>query len=1099
MNPYRLYALFGLMTTLLIAPALGAEQSVPLTLHARGANAGMAWPVTFGVPFPEGALTRTDGLRLLGPDGEAVPVQARPTARWFDDSIQWVLIDASLQLPAEAAKYQLSWAPDAPRAAPAAAQVTYQEHPDRIVVNTGALEFTVSKQRLTLFEDMRVRNDAGEWVAVFPYGEYADFYLENRNGTGFFGNLSADSQVVIEEPGPQRVSIKLEGWMRSADGRKLGRRIVRIYAFAGMDSLKIYDTFVNTADTDEVKFANISLRLPFVGKEYRFHGAGMDRPQPVGEDAYLLQYEHDAFEVVADGQVRSRGERAPGHVTVSQGPAAYTVAWRHFWQMYPNEIEVRPGQLNLHFWPRHGKPAEYRADPGKVTVKNLPQLRWVHEGEVLDFTPPDSVIDFEYPDYPRDYSDNNINRIPDANAFGITRTSEYWLDFHGEAPPAETASRIEAFEHSPLVLADPQWMAGSQAFWNIAPYDDQYAELERATAKMLDFYPAMYEPLGDYGKWLFGGYHQDYHPTLEYAGIHRTWPGLHHGMPRWPWLTLVRSGDPHYFTFAENLSNYLLDMWIVQWEDQEFNARKWEQPSPPYRHAGKYRGGVTAYSAVVPWYQGMEVSFNAQVDFALWYYYLTGYQRAWDVAMMEGELLLREESLLRQETGMADAGRFPPDDLFPIRELRDAYFRDHKGSMHNLLTPGRQGTGPASAALQLYRATHDDRYLAIARRVVDHNRQIEDETGDAYSNIYYAPLLGRYWDVTRDKGVKPYIVKWAKDRMTIDGRQWDGRDQYYDQMALAYQLTRDPAFLEHGIAQTQVVLDNRFARNMGEDLAGTPYWAGGPSGVGYAGQQWGRFQRALQEHYERTGERLALPGPTETYPFTSLVSSTPRGPRQQIDFRLRKGRGEAIDFKMRLNSEGDDAVKLTLFDTSGKEMPSQIVETRPVEGRDQPSASEATIRIQLRADMPAGDYRIRLRSRSRIDVFWPKPEGYMKLVVESPVRLSPRLGPPLRVFMPVGATLELTLAEHRHSDFSTHRLYNADGEEVFAFTARGRVNTPNRFQVPVPPDQRGRPWFYRRSSSQSEGRDLHIKGMAPFWSYSKEAFFLPESYKSIVE
>jgi hypothetical protein len=1078
-------------------PAFSApaqQKSVELTLHSRGAPAGLQWPVTFGVPFPEGQLTSPDSLRMTGPNGQNIPIQVRQTATWFDNSVQWVLIDAQAPLPADKASYRMTWGVRTAQL-PAGAQVTWRETADRLLVDTGELRFEVSKRRLVPFENISFKDQQGRWVSAFPERRHSELYLEDGEGNAFRGSLSDAPDVVVEEKGLQRVSIKIEGWMQSDDGRKLGRRIVRIYAFAGMKSLRVYDTFVNTADTDKVKFANISLHLPFKGDQFRFHDAGMDQPREVKQSTYLLQHEHDAFEVVSEGQVVSQGKRAPGRVTVSDGDTAYTVAWRHFWQMYPNEIEAMPGQLRLHFWPRHGKPARYRHEPERVTVKNIPQVRWVHEGEVLDFTPPDDVVNFDYPDYRHD----NIENIVGTNAMGIARTSEYWLDFHGQGSQEDAADRIDAFEAHPLVLADPKWIAESQAFWNVAEFNEQYASVEEPIAKMLDFYVAMYESLGDYGKWIYGGYHQDYMPGFEYAWVHRTWPGFHHGMPRWPWLTLIRTGDPRYFTFAELLSRNLTDISIVHWEDREFNANHYPKPAPPYRSTGKNLGAQTRYKGIVPWHEGQEVSYNAQVDFALWYFYLTGYQHAWDTAMWQGQMLLREESLLRQEKGLPDAG-FPPDNLFPTKELRDAYFAEHKGSMHELLTPGRQGTAPAAAALQLYRATHDERYLTMAKRIVDYGRGIEDERpGQGYANQYYAPMLLRYWEVTHDESIKPYVVKWARDRMkNEDARTWDGRDQYYDQMALAYQFTGDVEFLKHGLAQTRIILDNRFAPNMGEH-EGVAYWAGGSSGVGYAGQEWGYFLRALENHYQRAGERLLPPGPTQAYPFTTLVSSTDHDGEQRILFHLRKAPGEAVDVDFRFNSREDTDVEWTLEDAADQEIASGNVTPVPAPRRAHPVASEGSFPIHLDADAPAGDYRVLLRSASRIDVHWPyRGQGqYAGLVVEMPVTMSPRFGPPLRVIMPVADALDITVPEADYRSFGTYWLYDADGNEVFAYTGAGTTNTPAQFRIPVAPALRDRPWFYRRSESQSSTPDLEITGILPILGAEKETFFVPERIRNV--
>ena len=47
-----------------------------------------------------------------------------------------------------------------------------------------------------------------------------------------------------------------------------------------------------------------------------------------------------------------------------------------------------------------------------------------------------------------------------------------------------------------------------------------------------------------------------------------------------------------------------------------------EFPGSGYRKPGGWLGA------------GSTMSYNSIVDYALWYYYMTGHRRAWDVAMM---------------------------------------------------------------------------------------------------------------------------------------------------------------------------------------------------------------------------------------------------------------------------------------------------------------------------------------------------------------------------------------------------------------------------------------------------------------------------------
>ena len=68
-------------------------EPIRLTVTDRDGRACTGWPLTRGVPLPEGAVGETGELMLAGPGGDAVPVQLRPLARWPDGSLKWVLAD----------------------------------------------------------------------------------------------------------------------------------------------------------------------------------------------------------------------------------------------------------------------------------------------------------------------------------------------------------------------------------------------------------------------------------------------------------------------------------------------------------------------------------------------------------------------------------------------------------------------------------------------------------------------------------------------------------------------------------------------------------------------------------------------------------------------------------------------------------------------------------------------------------------------------------------------------------------------------------------------------------------------------------------------
>src|SRR5947208_234708 len=72
-----------------------AATRVPLAIDEGRADRHVPWPVTTGVPFPQGKLTRADACRLVDDRGEEQPLQTRVAATWdaAKSSVRWLTID----------------------------------------------------------------------------------------------------------------------------------------------------------------------------------------------------------------------------------------------------------------------------------------------------------------------------------------------------------------------------------------------------------------------------------------------------------------------------------------------------------------------------------------------------------------------------------------------------------------------------------------------------------------------------------------------------------------------------------------------------------------------------------------------------------------------------------------------------------------------------------------------------------------------------------------------------------------------------------------------------------------------------------------------
>jgi hypothetical protein len=69
--------------------------------------------------------------------------------------------------------------------------------------------------------------------------------LFDFDGKTYKASLHASTGIAVEESGPMRAVIRASGWLRSDEGGWLAAYLVRIYAYAGQDFVKVECTLVD--------------------------------------------------------------------------------------------------------------------------------------------------------------------------------------------------------------------------------------------------------------------------------------------------------------------------------------------------------------------------------------------------------------------------------------------------------------------------------------------------------------------------------------------------------------------------------------------------------------------------------------------------------------------------------------------------------------------------------------------------------------------------------------------------------------------------------------------------------------------------------------
>jgi hypothetical protein len=248
----------------LVFPPSPGKMNLPLTVTDFSGINRLREVVTGGVPLPRGVARDTAGLRVVDAAGQPVPCQFAVMDRWWaepDPSVRWVLVDFIGDVFAnDTATYYLR---DDAGAAPApATPLRVTDEAEKVTVITGPLKFTVSKKAFNLFDEAWYDqngdgrfDDAEKYVSSSPEnggvltsGDWPD--QGYKKGGKYYSSAQPPTNFVIEENGPCRVSIRVDGTHHARPGEDgspdgLYNYRVRVQAFAGQPGVKVSYSIAN--------------------------------------------------------------------------------------------------------------------------------------------------------------------------------------------------------------------------------------------------------------------------------------------------------------------------------------------------------------------------------------------------------------------------------------------------------------------------------------------------------------------------------------------------------------------------------------------------------------------------------------------------------------------------------------------------------------------------------------------------------------------------------------------------------------------------------------------------------------------------------------
>ena len=568
-------------------PQTEAEtHAVPLAVDNPHPFAVADWPMTSGVPFPQGKLGRAGDVRLRK-NGEEIPLQTRVMARWRDGSVKWLLVDFPATVPAGGtAEYRLEFGRGIDRKAVSEPVRVSQTH-DGVVIDTGAMQCRVNPSgNLT-----GIRRGKAE---VFAGDASTATSLAFSDG-GKYDTLRSEAEVTIEEQGPLRVAVKTVTPILDPEGKPLFEIIKRIEACRGSAFLRVHHTFTVMGEEKFSEIEELSYRIPVPAGN-----AGWMAPLADGGEQSLdpktpsVQQRFDReFVTGAAAEGNPRAGRIAGTL-LPRGEGGCAIALRDFWQNYPKAFSVGKDGIEVGLCPSF-EPGLYDKFP------------FEKEGHHLYYY----LLDGRY----------RLKR-------GVSKTHELFLCFDTGNRRAEHCA---VFQRPLLATAPPEWYCGSKAFYSVAPRDEEYFKLyEEAVDKNIAAYAAQRERQHDYGMLNYGDW---------YGERGTNWGNVEYDTQHALFLEYIRSGNPDAFFLGAATEIHNRDIDTVHWNDDasEIGAVYVHQMC----HVGDYYDKAVPGSLGFP--QGGYTVSHAWTEGHFDHAFLTGDRRSWEAGSAVADFFIRKE------------------------------------------------------------------------------------------------------------------------------------------------------------------------------------------------------------------------------------------------------------------------------------------------------------------------------------------------------------------------------------------------------------------------------------------------------------------------
>ncbi len=573
------------------------ETDVPLAWVGDAPKSDV--PVTFGVPFDAGAVSKTTPLAITA-DATEIPTESWPLAFWPDGTVKWAAVSGTVPAGADNLTVRIG-KPNKKNSNKNQNQLLASEDGKHIIVRAGNSNVYIPKvssssQIVENIIDSIVT--AGVTVAVDGrlVGTVKDSPYEGSvNATDMKSRLLYSG---IERNGSERAVVILKGVHRSADGREWLPWTIRLSAFGTSPDIKMTHSFIFDGDQDKdfISALGVAFDVPMRERTYNRHvafstaddGVWSEPVQPLvgrrvlrnpnsGQFAPSVQemqmrgervFDYDQFDEAGqklidewaewdgfrlsqngpDGYtIRKKatsespwigtfgGHRAQGTVYAGDVTGGLTVSMKDFWQSCPSGLEVTGA----------------RSPKATVTA-----WLWNPDAQPMDLR--------HYDDRPHGLN-ASYEDVQDgmSTPYGIAKTSSLTIrpddGYRGKAnfSAIAAASGLES-----VLLPTPDYLHRHKAFgiWSLPDRSTPArAEVEDRLDDYAEFYKDAIEENRWYGFWNYGDVMHAYDPvrhTWRYDIGGYAWDNTELGSNLWLWYQFLRTADPELWKMATAMTRH---------------------------------------------------------------------------------------------------------------------------------------------------------------------------------------------------------------------------------------------------------------------------------------------------------------------------------------------------------------------------------------------------------------------------------------------------------------------------------------------------------------------------------------------------------------